>query len=336
MAKKSFVNVFKCNLSVYIICINAVYFIDGNHRSIHFINTNFKLNIDCMPAAILFYAIPGFVILLAVEAWLSYKENKFVYETKDTFSSIALGLGNVLVGFVTKAIVFGVFTFLYKFRIFTLDYKTWWFWVLLFFADDFSYYWFHRASHHINYFWASHVVHHTSTNYNLAAALRQTWTGNATGAFIFWCWMPLAGFEPIWVLFMQQISLIYQFWIHTEWINKMPRWFEYIFNTPSHHRVHHGSDLKYLDKNHAGILIIWDRMFHTFQNEEERPRYGLTKNIGSFNPAVVAFKTWRDLFINAKKTGSVKIAAKYFIQPPGWSHDGSSKTTKELLREKGN
>jgi sterol desaturase/sphingolipid hydroxylase (fatty acid hydroxylase superfamily) len=286
-----------------------------------------------MPAAILYYAIPGFVILLSIEAWFSYKENKQLYEVKDTFSSLALGIGNVLTGFVTKAMIFGIFAFLYKFRLFELDYTKWWFWVLLFFADDFSYYWFHRESHHINYFWASHVVHHSSTNYNLAAALRQTWTGNAAGSFLFWLWMPLVGFQPIWVLFMQQVSLIYQFWIHTETINKMPAWFEYIFNTPSHHRVHHGSDLKYLDKNHAGILIIWDRMFGTFKKEEERPNYGLTKNIESFNPVVVAFKTWGDLFNKAKQSGSVKTAIKYFSKPPGWSHDGSTKTTKEMIRE---
>jgi sterol desaturase/sphingolipid hydroxylase (fatty acid hydroxylase superfamily) len=286
-----------------------------------------------MPAAILYYAIPGFVVLLSIEAWFAYKENKHPYETKDTFSSLGLGIGNVIVGFFTKAMIFGLFSFVYKFRIFNLDYTKWWFWMLLFLADDFSYYWFHRISHHVNYFWASHVVHHSSQHYNLAAALRQTWTGNATGAFLFWAWMPLAGFNPIWVLFMQQVSLIYQFWIHTETIHQMPKWFEFIFNTPSHHRVHHGSDLKYLDKNHAGILIIWDRLFGTFKKEEERPRYGLTRNIESFNPAVVAFKTWADLFKKAWSAGSLKKGINYFLQPPGWSHDGSTKTTRQMVEE---
>lgn len=213
-----------------------------------------------MPPALLYYAIPGFVLLLSLEAWFSYRENKHLYETKDTFTSLGLGIGNVAVGLVTKAVIFGLFTFLYKYRIIELDYTLWWYWVLLFFADDFSYYWFHRTSHGINWFWASHVVHHSSQHYNLAAALRQTWTGNATGAFLFWAWMPLAGFHPVWILFMQQVSLIYQFWIHTETIDRLPVPLEFIFNTPSHHRVHHGSDLKYLDKNHGGILIIWDRL----------------------------------------------------------------------------
>jgi sterol desaturase/sphingolipid hydroxylase (fatty acid hydroxylase superfamily) len=286
-----------------------------------------------MPPAILYYAIPFFVLLLSIEAWFSYKEHKNLYETKDTFSSLALGIGNVIAGFATKAIIFGIFTFLYKFRLFELDDTKWWYWLLLFFADDLSYYWFHRTSHSINWFWASHVVHHSSQRYNLSAALRQTWTGNATGGFIFWLWMPLVGFHPLWILFMQQISLIYQFWIHTETVQTLPKPFEYILNTPSHHRVHHGSDIKYLDKNHGGILIIWDRLFGTFQKEEERPNYGLTKNIESYNPFVVAFKTWEELFKKAFTSGSFKTTLFYFIKPPGWSHDGSTQTTAQLRQE---
>jgi sterol desaturase/sphingolipid hydroxylase (fatty acid hydroxylase superfamily) len=281
---------------------------------------------------ILYYAIPFFVLLLSIEAWFSYRENKNLYETKDTLGSLGLGIGNVVTGFITKALIFGLFSFLYEYRVFDLSYNTWWYWVILFFADDFSYYWFHRVSHHVNYFWASHVVHHSSERYNLAAALRQTWTGNATGAFLFWAWMPLVGFHPIWNLFMQQISLIYQFWIHTETINKLPAPFEFLFNTPSHHRVHHGSDLKYLDKNHAGVLIIWDRLFGTFKAEEERPKYGLTRNIGSFNPVTIAFKTWGELFRKAYSSGSVSTFFKYFYKSPGWSHDGSTLTTFQLRK----
>jgi sterol desaturase/sphingolipid hydroxylase (fatty acid hydroxylase superfamily) len=288
---------------------------------------------DCMQPAILFYAIPFFVLLLSIEAWFSYKENKDLYDKKDTWSSLALGIGNVLTGFITKALIFGLFTLLYKYRFFTLESSTWWVWILLFFADDFSYYWFHRVSHHVNWFWASHVVHHSSQRYNLAAALRQTWTGNATGSFLFWAWMPLVGFHPLMVLFMQQVSLIYQFWIHTETIQKMPAWFEFIFNTPSHHRVHHGSDLKYLDKNHAGILIIWDRLFGTFKPEEERPNYGLTRNVNTFNPVAVAFSEWKHLYKKMAATRSAKDAFKYLVKPPGWSHDGSTKTAREMIEE---
>lgn len=283
-----------------------------------------------MPPALLYYAIPGFILLLSLEAWFSYKENRHLYETKDTWSSLGLGIGNVLVGFVTKAMIFGFFSFLYKFRIFDLNAGNWWYWTLLFFADDFSYYWFHRTSHNVNWFWASHVVHHSSQHYNLAAALRQTWTGNLTGSFLFWAWMPLIGFHPVWILFMQQISLIYQFWIHTETVHKLGKPLEFILNTPSHHRVHHGCDLNYLDKNHAGILIIWDRIFGTFQPEEDRPTYGLTKNINSFNPVTLALKTWSELFKAAIKSRSFKNAINYFVQPPGWSHDGSTRTVRQM------
>lgn len=286
-----------------------------------------------MSPALLYYAIPFFVLLLLVEASLAYREQKHLYEVRDTFSSLAMGIGNVLSGLLTKALIFGAFTLLYRFRIFDLPSSAWWVWVLAFFADDFSYYWFHRVSHHVNWFWASHVVHHSSQKYNLAAALRQTWTGNLTGSFIFWLWMPIVGFHPVIVLTMQSISLIYQFWIHTELIHRLPLPIEFIFNTPSHHRVHHGTDLKYLDKNHAGILIIWDRMFGSFRKEEERPVYGLTRNIGSFNPVIVAFKTWMELFKKAGRSGSLKNALNYFIKPPGWSHDGTTKTTREMISE---
>lgn len=285
-----------------------------------------------MPPAILYYAIPFFLLLLSIEAWLGYREQRNQYEKKDTFSSLALGIGNVLTGFVTKAIIFGLFSFLYQYRIFNLDPQHWWFWLLLFFANDFSYYWFHRTSHRVGWFWASHVVHHSSQHYNLAAALRQTWTGNLTGAFLFWAWMPLVGFHPVWVLFMQQVSLIYQFWIHTEWVNRLPRPLEFFLNTPSHHRVHHGSDIKYLDRNHGGILIIWDRIFKTFQPEEEKPTYGLTRNIGSFNPFFVAFSTWQELFAQAKGAGFFKTGYKYLINPPGWSHDGSTQTADAMRK----
>lgn len=287
-----------------------------------------------MPPNLVLYAIPAFVLLLAIEAWIAVRENHDWMEAKDSFSSMAMGIGNVLTGFFTKTfIVLATYMLMWEFRIMELDPTKWWFWVILFFADDFSYYWFHRFSHTVRFLWASHVVHHSSQKYNLATALRQTWTGNIAGSFIFWAWMPLVGFHPVWVMMMQGISLIYQFWIHTEAIHKLPRPIEFIFNTPSHHRVHHASDLKYLDKNHAGILIIWDRMFGTFQKEEEHPTYGLTTNIKSYNPFVIAFHEWISIGKDVWKAGSVKNALGYLFGPPGWSHDGSRKTTRQLRAE---
>ena len=154
--------------------------------------------------------------------------------------------------------------------------------MLLFLADDLAYYWFHRVSHESRVFWASHVVHHSSQHYNLSTALRQTWVPMTYLPF----WLPLLllGFPPWTVLLAQSWSLIYQFGLHTERIGKLPRWVEGIFNTPSHHRVHHGANEQYLDRNYGGILVIWDRLFGTFEPEGERVQYGLTTNIKTFNP----------------------------------------------------
>jgi sterol desaturase/sphingolipid hydroxylase (fatty acid hydroxylase superfamily) len=276
------------------------------------------------------YAIPGFVLLLTAEVIFSAWDKRGLYETKDAASSIAMGLGNVAIGLLTKGLIYLIYTLIYQFRIFTLDASLWWVWVLCFFADDLSYYWFHRLSHNIRFFWASHVVHHSSQKYNLSTALRQNWTGNLTGTFAFWLWMPFLGFHPAMVMTMQAISLIYQFWIHTEAIHKLPRPVEFIFNTPSHHRVHHASDLKYLDKNHAGVLIIWDRMFGTFFPEEERPVFGLTRNIQTYNPLKIATHEWAEIGRDLRKARTWRDAWHYLFAPPGWSHDGSKKTTRQL------
>ncbi|GAB3805889.1 sterol desaturase family protein [Spirosoma humi] len=282
------------------------------------------------------YAIPGFVLLLVVEVIVTAIQHKDYYDTKDTASSLSMGIGNVIIGFVGKALVFGTYSLVYQFRLFTIDMTQWWAWAVLFFADDFSYYWFHRISHSSRYFWASHVVHHSSMKYNLGTALRQTWTGNLSGAFIFWIWLPLIGFSPVAVMTMQSISLLYQFWIHTEHINKFPAPIEFLFNTPSHHRVHHGSDLAYLDKNHAGVLIIWDRLFGTFEPEKQRPTYGLTTNVNSHNPVRIAFHEWVAIGQDIRKAPSVKVALGYIFGPPGWSHDGSRKTTRQLRTKQPN
>lgn len=284
---------------------------------------------------LIIYAIPFFVISLVVEIIYFRKQKRIDdhYRVKDSAGSLSMGIGNVITGFISKAIVFAAIAGVYQFHIWNPDRTQWWYWVLIFFADDFSYYWFHRISHTVRYFWASHVVHHSSEFYNLGTALRQTWTGNFTGSFIFYLWMPLVGFHPIDVVLMQTISLIYQFWIHTEAIGKLPYWVELIFNTPSHHRVHHGSDVEYLDKNHAGVLIIWDRMFGTFKAEEDRPHYGLTSNLTTYNPVKIAFHEWISIGKDLMAAPDLHAAFRYVFGPPGWSHDGSRKTSVELQEE---
>ncbi|MBV1924525.1 MAG: sterol desaturase family protein [Flavobacteriaceae bacterium] len=284
---------------------------------------------------IILFAIPFFVLAMLLELYVTIKRNIETYTTKDAFASIAMGLGNVFLGFFSKVLVFGALYYVYQhFRFFEIP-AAWWSFLLIFFADDFSYYWFHRISHKSRLFWASHVVHHSSQRYNLSTALRQTWSGGFY-SFIFWLWMPLVGFHPEMILLQMSISLLYQFWIHTEAIQKMPRWFEAIMNTPSHHRVHHGSNPIYLDRNHAGILIIWDKMFGTFQPEleEEKVIYGLTENIKTYNPIIIAFHEWIALFKDSF-TGRKSISSrlKYLINPPGWKHDGTGKDSDKLREE---
>jgi len=284
---------------------------------------------------IILFAIPFFIISMLVELYVTVKEGIKTYEKKDALSSIAMGLGNVFLGYFSKTIVLLSFLFIYEnFRLFTIP-ITWWSFVLIFFVDDFSYYWFHRISHECRLFWASHVVHHSSQYYNLSTALRQTWSGGFY-SFIFWLWLPLLGFHPAMIMLQMSISLLYQFWIHTETINKMPRWFEAVFNTPSHHRVHHGSNPIYLDRNHAGILIIWDKFFGTFQPElkNEKVIYGLVKNIETYNPLKIAFIEWVNMFkdtFSGRK--SINSRLLYFIKPPGWKHDGSGKISDDLRKE---
>lgn len=281
---------------------------------------------------IILYAIPFFVVALLLELFVTIKQGIKTYESKDAFSSIAMGLGNVFLGYFSKALVLMSFFYIYEnFRLLTIP-VTWWSFVLIFFVDDFAYYWFHRVSHECRLFWASHVVHHSSKHYNLSTALRQTWSGGFY-SFIFWLWLPLLGFHPAMIMLQMSISLLYQFWIHTEAINKLPRWFEAVFNTPSHHRVHHGSNPLYLDRNHAGILIIWDKFFGTFQPElkDEKVVYGLVKNIETYNPIKIAFIEWLHLFKDAfSGRKSLKNRLLYLIKPPGWKHDGTGKVSEDL------
>ncbi|MBU2929766.1 sterol desaturase family protein [Winogradskyella psychrotolerans] len=284
---------------------------------------------------IILYAIPFFVLAMLLELYVTTKQHINTYETKDAFSSIAMGLGNVILGFASKALVILVFFWVYdNVRLFTIP-VAWWSFLFIFFADDLAYYWFHRVSHECRLFWASHVVHHSSKYYNLSTALRQTWSGGFY-TFIFWLWLPLLGFHPAMILLQMSISLLYQFWIHTEAIKKMPKWFEAVFNTPSHHRVHHGSNPIYLDRNHAGILIIWDRLFGTFQPEldDEKVIYGLVTNIKSYNPVKIAFVEWWQLLKGAF-TGrmSIKHRFLYLFKSPGWKHDGSGKVSDDLRNQ---
>jgi len=267
---------------------------------------------------------------MAFELWVTRDGRVKGYEFKDTAASLSMGIGNLVFMFFGKIVSFTALLALYEFRLFDLPADTWWVWVALFFADDFVYYWFHRCSHEIRFFWAAHVNHHSSQHYNLSTALRQSWTGPLI-SWVFWIPLPILGFDPVFIVLAQSFSLLYQYWIHTELVGKLGP-FEWVFNTPSHHRVHHGSDPMYLDRNHGGILIVWDRIFGTFKEEETLPTYGLTRNIDSFNPVVVAFHEWAALTRDVASAGGLLKAVGYLWHPPGWRADGTGMTSEDLRK----
>jgi sterol desaturase/sphingolipid hydroxylase (fatty acid hydroxylase superfamily) len=255
-----------------------------------------------------------------------------LYHAKEALASIGMGLGSLVVNVLMKALAFGVMTMLYEFRLFEIGWH-WWSWVLMLFADDFSFYWHHRLSHEIRVLWAAHVNHHSSQDYNLAIALRQSWVEQLY-KYVFWLWLPLVGFDPLMVMIMMSFSLIYQYWVHTEVIRKFPAVIEFIFNTPSHHRVHHASNIRYLDQNHGGILIIWDRLFGTFtaESDEERPVYGITSNIHTHNLFKIAFHEYQNVWKDVKNAPKWSDKLKYLFYSPGWSHNGPDLRAKSLRK----
>lgn len=278
-------------------------------------------------------AIPFFVIAILIELFvIRYFKGRGDYETRDTTTSLLMGVGNVASGLLLGFVAFGVLMWAWQFRITDLG-TSWAVIALCFVVDDLRYYWYHRIAHRCRWVWAEHVIHHSSQHYNLSTALRQSWTGTFTGMFILRIPLALIGFHPVLLLFVGGLNLVYQFWIHTETIGRMWRPIEWIFNTPSHHRVHHATNPRYLDSNYAGTLIIWDRMFGTFvpEQDEDMPRYGIVKNIGTFNPIRVAFHEWIDMFRDAARPGlTLRQRLGYLFAPPGWSHDGSRKGSGEL------
>jgi alkylglycerol monooxygenase len=262
-------------------------------------------------------AIPMYFTLMGIELAYESITRRKTYRLNDAVTNISTGVLQQLTGTFFKIVKVGLYVLLYEqFAVWELG-QSWATFALAFIAWDFCYYWEHRMAHEISLFWGGHSVHHQSEDYNLSVALRQTSTGFIWGTPFF---LPMAilGFHPTHFLLVGGFNLLYQFWIHTEHIGKLPRWFEYIFNTPSHHRVHHGRNPKYIDKNYAGVFIIWDRMFGTFKVEEERPDYGITKPLKSWNPVYANFAHYIDLYHLVKQARSVGDGLKILFKPPGW------------------
>ena len=273
------------------------------------------------------WATPVFIVLILMEIIYSRATRKTRYEPSDTLTSLIMGVGSTISAGLLAFITLGAYYFAWDHRIFSFE-PVWWLFILAFILDDLAYYVFHRAAHRVRWFWASHVIHHSSQHYNLSTALRQTWTTPFSAGFIFRLPILFFGIPPEVLLFVVGINLVYQFWIHTEAIDRMGV-FEWIMNTPSHHRVHHATNPRYLDANYAGVFIIWDRMFGTFVEErrDEPPHYGIVQNLGTFNPLRVAFHEWIALFKDLGKSRSAGEIFGYLLRQPGWTPDGSRLTT---------
>jgi sterol desaturase/sphingolipid hydroxylase (fatty acid hydroxylase superfamily) len=278
-------------------------------------------------------AVPFFIALILVELlWIHLARRGGRYETRDAVTSLVMGAGNVAEGLFLGFVAWAFFMVLWEITPLDLGTSVWVV-LLCFVLDDLRYYWVHRFGHRIRWVWASHVNHHSSQHYNLTTALRQTWTGTFTFMMIVRAPLILLGFHPAMVLFCGGLNLIYQFWIHTEAIGRMPRWVEAVMNTPSHHRVHHGRNPRYLDANYAGVFIVWDRLFGTFVPEraDEKPDYGLVQNLGTFNPLRVAFHEWAAILRDVTRPGlNLRERVMYAVAPPGWSHDGSRLTSEQI------
>ena len=273
------------------------------------------------------YAIPAFFVLMVVEAALLAGTTWRGYERRDTAASLTMGVGYVLIGLVGNAAHFALLAVVGRWAPFDIG-PSWWSWVLLLVLGDLAYYWFHRLSHDVRLLWAAHVNHHSSEHYNLSTALRQSWTTPLTMMLFYWP-LALLGFPPAMILAGIAINTLYQFWIHTELIDRIGP-LEALLNTASHHRVHHGTNVRYLDRNHGGILIVWDKLFGTFTAEREPVRYGLTRNLHTFNPLRIAFHEWQALWRDVRGAARWRDRLAYCLAPPGWSPDGSTLTSRQL------
>ena len=270
--------------------------------------------------AVTVLAIPMYFGLMAIELAYEAITKKKTYRLSDAITNISTGTLQQTTGVFFEIIKIGIYAAIFEhFAFFDLA-NTIWTFIALFILYDLAYYWEHRLAHTVNLFWGGHVVHHQSEDYNLSVALRQTSTGFIWG-FPFFLPMALMGFDPKLLLLVGGLNLLYQFWIHTEHIGKLPAWFEAIMNTPSHHRVHHGRNPKYIDKNFAGVFIIWDRIFGTFKEEEERPTYGITTPLKSWNPLYANFSHYIYLFQTTSKSRSFGDTLKILFKKPGWQPD---------------
>lgn len=280
-------------------------------------------------------SIPIYTVVIGIEILYSFWHHKKYYSTKGLLSNIYLTALNFSLDILVRGICLGVLWFFYQFQFCSIDKATHpiLYWAVLLVSQDFLFYWLHRVDHYCRLFWAVHVTHHSSEEFNLTVGFRSS-VFQPLYRFIYFVPLAFMGFNGIDIMFVYSATQIFGILVNTQTIKKMGV-LEYIIVTPSHHRVHHGTNVKYLDKNMGMLLIVWDKLFGTFQPEEENEpvKFGLTKNIKTYNPITMVFHEWKNIFEDLKKGNSFKDKFMYVFGPPGWSHDGSTKTSNQLRAE---
>lgn len=293
---------------------------------------------DFIQANITLFSALAFLAMIAVEQIaIRLFRRKGKTPLQDSAVSIFLGYMSQPANALTAFITLGILAAVEPLRIATLP-VTWLSFGVCFVLDDLRFYVHHRISHRVRWVWAMHGVHHSSRNYNLPIALRQSWTKHFTGTMLLKIPLVLVGFDPVMVTFCGILNATYQFFLHTETVDQMPRWFEAVLNTPSHHRVHHANNPRYLDANYAGTLIIWDRLFGSFEAEraDDPPCYGLVKQLDTLNPVTVLTQEYVGIARDAAQRGlTMRQRLGYVFAPPGWSHDGSRLGTEEIRHAAG-
>ncbi|HEY2744742.1 MAG TPA: sterol desaturase family protein, partial [Polyangia bacterium] len=271
-----------------------------------------------MDSILIVLSIPIFLTFIFGELWLARRRGEAVYRFADSVGNLGNGIGSQIIAAFTIPITFGIYAAVFaRFRFTTLSTHSVAMWIVLFFAVDFFYYWFHRAAHRINLLWAGHVVHHSSEEYNYSVALRQSWFGQPLTEWVFYLPLALAGFPPAAFLLMSTLNTLYQFFVHTRLVGRLGP-LESFMNTPSHHRVHHAVNPRYIDRNYAGVLIVWDKLFGTFEPESDECVYGLVKPIGTFNPLWANLHRWFEVAVMAHRAGRLRDKLWAWLAPPEW------------------
>lgn len=278
-------------------------------------------------------SIPVYAIVIGAELIYSYWSRRGLYSAKGVLSNTYLSVLNMALDILIRGLCLVVLSFFYRFHFVQVPMGGFLYWGALVLAEDFMYYWLHRVDHYCRLFWAIHVTHHSSEEFNLTVGFRSS-VFQPLYRFIYFIPLALVGFRGIDIMLVYSATQIFGILVHTQSIRKLG-FLEYILVTPSHHRVHHGSNVRYLDKNMGMLLIVWDKLFGTFQAEDEQDpvRYGLTTNIESSNPLTVIFHEWKSMFVDLRQKTTFRQKLGYIFGPPGWSHDGSRKTSKQLREE---